>query len=366
MKRRTKWVFGIAAVVVIGATVSAVAVNGRTGGDASLDALTGHRGDVVDEALAVGTIEPEVVVSVKSMLSGVVRRRFAEVGEYVEAGAPLLEIQPTPTPIELAEARRNVELRANELAHLEREIERQRQLEEQGVVSSQELEDTQRRHSAAALEAEMAGDRLALLEQGRITIAQQEIETTVLAPVSGYILEREIEVGDQVVPLSSYQDGTVLMTMADMGTLVFRGTVDEIDVGRLEEGMDADIRIGALPQAEIEGVLTRIALQSVEEENATVFPIEITLTQTDGMVLRAGYSANAHVLIDRREDVLLIPERVVSFSGDTAWVDVLQPDGRTERRQIETGLSDAINVEVVSGLEEDEQVVGATADADDA
>src|SRR5690606_22294088 len=138
--------------------------------------------------------------------------------------------------------------------------------------------------------------------------------------------------------------------------LIFRGTVDEIDVGRLREGMRAEIRIGALPDARIEGVLARISLKARTQDNSTVFPVEITLEQPDGIVLRAGYSANAHIIIEKREDVLMIPERVVTFSGDTAWVTVDLGADQTERRIIETGLSDAINIEVVSGLREGERV----------
>nr|NIM48957.1 HlyD family efflux transporter periplasmic adaptor subunit [Gemmatimonadales bacterium] len=160
-----------------------------------------------------------------------------------------------------------------------------------------------------------------------------------------------------VVPLSTYQEGTVLMTMAEMNRLVFRGTVDEIDVGRLDEGQAVEIKIGALPDAVVEGVLHRISLKARTEDNSTVFPVEITLTDTHGTVLRAGYSANADVIIARRDSVLMIPERLVTFSGDSATVTVLLPDGRTEERLIEAGLSDAINLEVLSGLREDEQVV---------
>ncbi len=145
--------------------------------------------------------------------------------------------------------------------------------------------------------------------------------------------------------------------MAEMSALIFRGTVDEIDVGRLREGMPVEIKIGALPKAKVTGTLSKISLKARTEDNSTVFPIEIALGETTGTVLRAGYSANADVIIDRREDVLMIPERIVSFAGDTAKVTVLLADGKQEERIVETGLSDAINIEVLSGLEEGDKVV---------
>jgi HlyD family secretion protein len=147
------------------------------------------------------------------------------------------------------------------------------------------------------------------------------------------------------------------MTMAEMSALIFRGTVDEIDVGKLREGMPVEIKVGALPKAEVTGVLSKISLKARTEDNTTVFPIEIELDPTTNVVLRAGYSANADVIIDRRQGVLIIPERLVTMSGDTAKVIVLLADGTQEERVVKTGLSDAINIEVIEGLAEGEQLV---------
>jgi len=356
MKGRTKIILGGVGIAVAAGAASLLPADDSASEDAA-PAVVVTRADIVDRALAVGTIEPEIEVSVKSKVSGVVRRRFAEAGDFVRAGAPLLEIRPDPTPLELVEARRQLELRGIEVANTARELERQRALRAQGLVSEADFEAAERRHAEAVLQEQIARERLALLEQGRVTIANGRIESVVTAPIDGYILEEMVEVGDPVVPLSSYQEGTVLLTMADMSRLVFRGTVDEIDVGRLREGMRAEIRVGAIPDARIEGVLSRISLKARNQDNSTVFPVEITLEETNGTVLRAGYSANAYIVIEKREDVLVIPERVVTFSGDTAWVTVQLGSGQTERRVIETGLSDAINIEVVSGLREGERVL---------
>jgi HlyD family secretion protein len=164
-------------------------------------------------------------------------------------------------------------------------------------------------------------------------------------------------VGDPVVPLSTYQEGTVLMTMADMERLVFRGTVDEIDVGRLREGMPVSITVGALPGHVVDGILSRISLKARTEESATVFPVEIGIEAPAEVQLRAGFSANADILMEERRDVLVIPERVVTLEGDSAWVEVPGPGDTRERRAIRTGLSDAINVEVLTGLEEGDVVL---------
>ena len=149
----------------------------------------------------------------------------------------------------------------------------------------------------------------------------------------------------------------MLSTMAEMSNLIFRGTVDEIDVGRLTEGMPATIKIGALPEARLEGEVYSISLKARNEDNATVFPIEIVLVGSQDVALRAGYSANADVIIERRDSILVIPERLIRVSGDTTRVTVLGPGGVTEERVIETGLSDAVSIEVLDGLVEGEDLV---------
>jgi HlyD family secretion protein len=358
MKKRT--IAGtLAGVAVLAAGLAAFTVRANGASD-DVPAVTVTRGDIMDRALAVGTIVPDIEVSVKSKVSGVVRRRFAEVGDFVEAGGPLLEIRPDPTPLELVEARRNLELQEIQLDNLSRELARQESLKNQGLIATQQYEMTQRQHSEARLNVRMARERLALLESGRIVSGDSRVESVVRSPISGYILEKTAEVGDPVVPLSTYQEGTVLLTMADMNQLIFRGTVDEIDVGRLREGMRAEIKVGALPDARISGIVSRISLKARRAEQATTFPIEIALTDVGDAVLRAGFSANAEVIIESRTDVLIVPERVVSFSGDTAWVTVRPPAGPDERRVIRTGLSDAITIEVVEGLAEGERVLEKT------
>ena len=349
MRRRTKILLGaVGLLVAAGGTAAVKTTKGNSKkGPPTVDVV---RGSVVDKALAVGTIEPEVEISIKSRVSGVVKKRFVNPGDFVQADAPLLEIKPDPTPLELADSRRQVELRELELANLKKELDRQAALQKQGLLSEQQYDAAQRAYDESSLQTQMTKERLALIEKGRVTIANQSIESVVTAPIAGFILEKKVEVGDPVVALSSYQEGTVLLTMADMNHLLFRGKVDEIDVGRLRESMPVELKVGALPSARVQGTLTKISLKAKKEENATSFPVEIRLTSTGDAVLRAGYSASADIIIQRRDSVLTIPERVVTFAGDSASVQVRLPDGRAEKRDIQTGLSDAISVEVKSGL----------------
>jgi HlyD family secretion protein len=147
------------------------------------------------------------------------------------------------------------------------------------------------------------------------------------------------------------------MRMADMKDLIFKGTVDEIDVGKIREGMTCELQIGALPGAEITGQVILISLKAKKEDNTTVFPIEIKIADMGDAVLRAGFSANAHIIIARKDSVLAVPERVVTFRNDSAFVQIPLGEEGSQERFIKTGLSDAINVEVLEGLKEGEKVL---------
>ncbi len=338
------------ALAVIGAAAFLFFGTSESSKDEQLPRVKVQKGTIVDKALAVGTIEPENEISVKSKVSGVVKRIFADVGTHVRAGQPLLEVKPDPTPLELAEAKRQVQLAEVDLDNLRKEKVRQESLHKNNLISAKEFEDFTKKYDEAELRLKIANEKLALMESGKVKIGETEIESIIKAPIDGYVLSRTVEVGDPVTPLTSFQEGTVLMKMANMERLLFKGTVDEIDVGKMKEGMEVEIKVGALPNDTVRGILRKIWLKAEKKDNATVFPIEILIPASKNAVLRAGYSANANIIINKKADVLTIPERVVTFRNDSAFVKIPLAGGKEEERFIKTGLSDAINVEVLSGL----------------
>ena len=220
MSRGAKVVVGTIVVGGLGASVFAV-LAAAGGAETEVDTVAVERGEIVDRALAVGRIEPLVEVSVKSQLAGVVRRMFKEPGQYVRQGEPLLEVQPNPTPIELVEARRNIELREIELQQLERRRDRLAALRDQDLASEEQFEDAEYSLNEVTLQLQIARERLALLSEGRVTIGDEAVETVIQSPIQGFILEKMVEIGDPVVPLTTFQEGTVLMTMAEMDELLF-------------------------------------------------------------------------------------------------------------------------------------------------
>ncbi len=353
---RNKIIISSVGLFVIGG--AAVLFFGSSGSskDNQLPKVKVQKGTIIDKALAVGTIEPEYEVSVKSKVSGVVKRIFVDVGSYVRAGQPLLEVKPDPTPLELADAKRQSQLAKVDVDNLKKERVRQESMLKSSLISNKEWEDFQKKFDEAELRLKIANEKLQLMESGRVKIDDTEIESIIKSPIDGYVLNRTVEEGDPVTPLTTFQEGTVLMKMANMARLIFKGTVDEIDVGKMKEGMDAIIKVGALPNDTVKGVLRKIWLKAEKKDNATVFPIEILIPGIRNATLRAGYSANANIIISKKVDILTLPERVVTFRNDSAFVKIPLDLGKEEDRLIKTGLSDAINVEVISGLKENDEV----------
>ena len=355
-KSRTIMIIFLVLAVILVAAVAVILASGKKGKGGQSTVLVERR-TIIDKALAVGAIEPLNEISVKSKISGVVGKLFIHIGDYVEKGNPLLEVTPDPTPLELVQAKRNVEMEKISFETLKRELKRNQELKDKNLISDYDFEALQQEYDEAALNLRVAEEQLDLLEKGKVQIADRSIETVIKAPISGYILEKSVNEGDPVVPLTSYQAGTELMKMADMRKLLFRGTVDEIDVGKITEGMTAALQIGALPGANVTGHVALISLKARKQDNTTLFPVEISIDETGGAVLRAGFSANASIIISQKDSVLAIPERVVTFRNDSAFVHI--PEGETGSREIavQTGLSDAIMIEVISGLEEGQKVL---------
>ncbi|MGB7060962.1 MAG: efflux RND transporter periplasmic adaptor subunit [Candidatus Zixiibacteriota bacterium] len=322
------------------------------------NSIRAEMGSIVDKALAIGQIEPKNQISVKSKISGIVNKVYVEMGDSVRKGDLLVEIRPDPTPLEFAEAKRQLEIDSVNYENQRKQFDRVRELLAQKLVSQQDYDQASRGAGEAELRLKLSRERLSLIERGRINIAGKTVESVVKSPIQGTVLERKINVGDPVVPLTSYQAGTELFTLADMNELIFRGTVDEIDVGKLKEGMSTVLKVGALPNDTIHGVLYKISPKAKKEENSTLFDLEIKITETGPSMLRAGYSANADIIIKKKEDILLIPERLIEFVEDTAFVQVKDSTtAEIQRKVIKTGLSDGLNIEVTEGLKEGEILV---------
>jgi HlyD family secretion protein len=345
-------------LVAVGGVSAALYSKSYSQKDKGFKTVPVTRGPVVEKALAVGAIRPRREIAVKSKISGIVKTSFRQVGDVVRAGDPLFEILPDPTPLELTEGRREVEIARNIHDQASKKFERAKTLKEQGILSSQDWEQADKDIQDAQIRLNLATQKLALIEKGRVKTEGLAVESIIRAPTTGTVLELLVNEGDPVVPLTSYQAGTALTNLADMNTLIFKGTVDEIDVGKLHEGMPAKIRIGALPEAKVDGKVSKIAPKSKTAEGATLFDVEIDLLPGKDVVLRAGYSANADIAVREKADVLLVPERLVAFADGKATVEVPGVgDAPPVKKDVKVGLSDGMSIEVTEGLAEKDLVV---------
>jgi HlyD family secretion protein len=298
-------------VVILGGVTAALYSKSNSSSTNGFKTVPVARGSVVEKALATGAIKPKREIAVKSKISGIVKTSFREIGDRVRPGDPLFEILPDPTPMELTEARREVEIAKNVFDQAKKKYDRSRTLRDQGILATQDWDQVEKDIQDAQIRLSLASERLALTN------------------------------------------------LADMTTLVFKGTVDEIDVGKLHEGMPAHIKIGALPDAKVDGKIYKISPKSKTAEGATLFDVEIELVPGKDVVLRAGYSANAEIAVREKHDVLTIPERLVTFQDGKASVE-LPGQGEKDapvKKQIKTGLSDGMNVEVAEGLTEKDLVI---------
>ena len=357
MKKVIITIIILAVLGAVGFAAVKMSGNGDQTGPATVEVT---RETLVEKALATGEIEPRHEIAVKSKVSGTVARLFVEEGSFVNAGDRLLEVRPDPTPLEYALAKRTLEMRV--LVEKQRHADRRRTrgLLDRGMASQADYDRAGEAYDQAVLQRLMAAEQLALLDKGKAVVAGRAVETTVTSPIAGHVLKHHVDVGDPVVPLTSYQPGTELIILADMEELLFKGTVDEIDVGKIREGLPVELKVGAYPDSVVEGVLSRIALKSEKRESATVFEVEIDITHVpEGVLLRAGYSANADIIVRRVDEVVALPERVLVFRNDSTFVRLpaSSPEQEPEERPIQIGMSDGISVEVVSGLDSGDVVL---------
>lgn len=319
------------------------------------------RGDITEKAVAIGQIEPRQKFHIKSKISGIVKRCPAEVGDRINTGDPIIEISPDPTPDEILQAEHQVKTAEISFERAKIDWNHSQELAREGIESVNNRDVQKDAYEQAKIELTSAKDRLQLIQEGRISGRGENMETIVRAPAEGILLQRLVNPGDPVVPLTSYQAGTELATLADMSDLIFKGTVDEIDVGKLTIGMPVRLKIGALPDQAVTGKLSRIAPQAIEKDNAKLFEVEIVMDQFEGITLRAGYSANADIVIREKKNILLIPERLVIFEDDGAktFVEIPgnTPEAAPKKVAVKVGLSDGLNIEAVSGLKEGENLV---------
>ena len=316
--------------------------------------LTPQRLTIQRTTVLTGKIEPRDEIEIKPQISGIISEILVEAGDVVKEGDVIAKIKVIPDASQLSSAQSRVSVAEIDLADAKTKYERDKTLFGKGVVSRQDFEDSERAWHKAAEELEAARDAYNIVREGVSRLNAKESNTLVRATITGLVLNVPVKVGSSVIQANTMNDGTTVATVADMNKLIFKGKVDETEVGHLRTGMPMDISIGALPSLAPKGVIEYISPKGDDTGGANTFEIKAALELDDVSDLRAGYSANATVILERAADVLTVPEAAVTFAGDSTFVYVRTdsvPKPVFERRAISTGLSDGINIEVKEGID---------------
>jgi len=309
------------------------------------------------KTVATGKVVPEDEVEIKPQISGIIEKIFLEEGSEVKAGDLIARIKVVPNEQALNQARgrvRNAEIALN---NTQIEYNRNKALFDKGVISSQDFNNQQLQFDQAVQELDNSRADYQIIRRGSAG-GSSSANTNIRATVNGTILEIPVEEGDQVIQSNNFNDGTTIASIADLGKMIFEGMVDEGEVGKLELGMPLEISLGAVEKQKFEAKLKFIAPKGVEESGAVQFKIEGDVQVNDSIMIRAGYSANASLVLEKRDSIMVIPEALLQFDKETdePFVEVSVGDQEFERKDIEIGLSDGVNVEVVSGLTEEDEV----------
>ncbi len=298
-----------------------------------------------------GKIEPRDEIDIKPQISGIISEILVEAGDHVNNGDIIARIKVIPEESQLSSALNRVSVAEIALEEARRVFERTKSLYEKKYESREKYESDETSLERAKRELEQARDQLKIVREGVSSANAQGSNTLVRSTVTGVVLEVPVKVGSSVIQSNTFNDGTTIAKVADMTDLIFRGKVDETEVDLLREGMDVSITVGAIAGSAYPAVIEKIAPMANDENGTNTFEVKAALDAGDGTHLRAGYSANANVILERADSVLAVPESVVEYEGDKAYVYVLQdsvPSQKFDRMEIKTGLSNGLVVELKS------------------
>jgi HlyD family secretion protein len=309
------------------------------------------------KTVATGKVVPEDEVEIKPQISGIIEKIYMKEGDKVQAGDLIALIKVVPNEQSLNQASGRVRSAEISLSNVRIEYDRNKKLFDRGVIASQAFNELQLQLDQAEQELENARADYQIIRQGSAG-GSSSANTNIRATVNGTILEIPVEEGHQVIQSNNFNDGTTIATIADLGKMIFEGQVDEGEVGKLELGMPLEISLGAIEDQTFEAKLRFIAPKGVEESGAVQFKIEGEVNVNEAFMIRAGYSANASLVLEKKDSVLVIPEALLQFDNETdePYVEVATGDQNFERKDVEIGISDGVNVEIVSGISEQDEV----------
>ena len=314
--------------------------------------------DITRTSVVTGKVEPRNEVNIKPQINGIISELYKEAGEMVKEGEVIAKLKVIPDMGSLSSAESRLRLSEMNLKQAETDLNRQKALYEKDLVSTEEYDKVLQAYNQAKEERSAAQEALEVIRDGVSSSNAGSSSTLVRSTITGLILDIPVKVGNSVIQANTMNDGSTVATVADMSDLIFNGSIDETEVGSLVEGMPMRITIGALPDYSSEAVLEYISPKATESNGASQFQIKAAIVPSDTHTIRAGYSANAEIVLQEAKGVLSVPESALEFNGDSVFVYLMSSPQVFERISVKTGMSDGINIHVLSGLTEGQIVRG--------
>ncbi|MCR5070690.1 MAG: efflux RND transporter periplasmic adaptor subunit [Bacteroidales bacterium] len=314
--------------------------------------------DIERTTVVTGKIVPRNEVNVKPQINGIIAELYKEAGQQVKEGEVIAKLRVIPDMNSLSSAQSRVRLSEINLKQATTNYEREKALYDKKLVSDEEYDQVLQAYNQAKEERAAAQESLEVIRDGVSSSNKTGSSTLIRSTITGLILDIPVKVGNSVIQANTMNDGTTVATVANMSDLIFDGNIDETEVGALSEGTPMHIRIGALQGFDTEAALEYISPKAVESNGANQFEIKAAVKVSGDHKIRSGYSANAEIVLERVEQVLSIPESALEFAGDDTFVYKKNAAGEYERVQVETGLSDGVNIEITSGLQSGDIVRG--------
>ena len=324
--------------------------------------------DIQKTTIITGKIEPRNEVNIKPQISGIITDLYKEPGDYVNAGDVIAKVKVIPDMGQLSSAEARVRLSEINLKQAQVNYDREENLYNMKLVSADEFDKIKQALQQAKEEKVAAIDALQVVRDGVSKSNASASSTLIRSTISGRILDIPVKVGNMVILSNNFNDGTTIASVANMNDLIFRGNIDETEVGQLVNDMPMKITIGALQDLKFDANLEYVSPKAVENNGANQFEIKAAVKLAEGSQIRSGYSANAEIVLSSVSKVLSVPESAIEFSGDSTFVYIIKGEGKDktyERTQVTTGLSDGVNIEIKKGVTQKDKVRGPEKIADD-
>lgn len=326
------------------------------------DEFTLQRMDIRKTTVVTGKIEPRNEVNVKPQISGIITEILKEAGETVQEGEVIAKVKVIPDMGSLSAAQSRLRLAEINRKQAQTDYDREKTLFDKGLVAADEYDKIAQALRQAREEVDAAQDNLEVVRDGVSKSNASASSTLIRSTITGLILDIPVKVGNSVILANTFNDGTTIATVANMNDLIFRGNIDETEVGRLSTGMTMKITIGALQDLKFDARLEYIAPKATDQNGANQFEIKAAVNlPSNATNIRSGYSANAEIVLAEAKNVLAVQESAIEFDGDDTYVYVINGEGDKqtyERRKVQTGISDGIHIEIRSGVKPNERIRG--------